>query len=420
MSIFLFVCLLVLLSIQVLTAVFSKDKRQIWSPAVFLCVYFAYYIVVPFLKGGGIASDRAQVLLILGVILFFVVFQLTFLFLPGKYSFPKLNALINEKKALRIALILFFVAFVGNGIFNGFGISILSTNSREDIMFDENESFGHIEMYITYLISLFAFSCPLVYVAKKKITPLLVLLVIVSTAVYIIGGFRYRILVFFVVLAVVYYLYPVARRINWFFVLPMVAALYFLMGVIETTRMYGQGLDINALSELRESGEYKDTKENVLVYEFSASCMEKYKVEEFLLFEPFANAICSPLPRSLFPWKPKGTYMREANIKIYGTVAHGNAFLNITEAYLSFGWLGIIFYALFLGWLSKVFWTNFLANSRSVGAILLLALYNGTLYQIIARGYMAQALTTFLYYVVVPFLLVMLFNFLTKVFTPNA
>ena len=77
---------------------------------------------------------------------------------------------------------------------------------------------------------------------------------------------------------------------------------------------------------------------------------------------------------------------------------------------MSFWWVGIIFYAAFLGWLSKIFWNNYLLNPSSLGAIVLLGLYNATLYQIIARGYMAQALTTFIYYVFVPFWLIFIFE----------
>ncbi|MCQ2139763.1 MAG: hypothetical protein MJZ09_05265 [Bacteroidales bacterium] len=414
MAIFLLVLLSLLMAFQLSVAVISKDKKQIFSPAIFLSIYLTYYIVLPFLKGGGNASEKAQILLIAGALIFYIVFQIAFQYLPGKYSFPKVNSLLTTDNSFIIAIVLFMIAFVGNGIFNGFGVSILSSNSREDIIFDEGDSFGHIEMYVTYLISLFTFACPLIYISKKRITPLLLVMMVISMAIYIIGGFRYRILVFFVVFAVVYYLYPTARRINLFIVLPLVIALYLLMGVIETTRMYGQGLDAAALKELTQSGEIREAREDVLVYEFSAECMDRYKVDDFILFEPLVNAVCSPLPRSIFPWKPKGTYMREANMKIYGTVAHGNAFLNITEAYISFGWLGIILYALFMGWLSRVFWSNYLSNSSSIGSIVLLALYNGTLYQVIARGYMAFALTTFLYYIVIPFILVLIYNFIMR------
>lgn len=414
MAIFLFVILLVLILFQVGTSWLSKDKRQIWSPAVFLCIYLSYYIILPFLKGGGIASESGQVYLLIGTILFFVVFQIAFIFIPASYSFPRINSLIRQENALFIAFFLFTLAFLGNGIFNGFGLSVLSNNSRDDIIFDEDAYYGHTQMYITYLISLFPFASSLIYIAKKKITPLFVIFSLIALIIYIIGGYRYRILIFAVVFMVVYYLYPYARSVKVFVLLPFALVLYLMMGVIENTRMYGQGLDIAALSELRESGEVKEAKENVLVYEFSAECMKRYDLEDYLLFEPTFNALCSPLPRSIFPWKPKGTYMREANVRIYGTIAHGCAFLNITEAYVSFGWLGVVFYALFLGWLSRVFWTNYLNNSNSICAISLLALYNGTLYQIIARGYMAQALTTFIYYVVVPVLLVILCNFLIR------
>ena len=180
------------------------------------------------------------------------------------------------------------------------------------------------------------------------------------------------------------------------------------MGVMEAARMYGRGLDISVVTEIQRTGEIKEASENLMVYEFSAECMDKYDLEDLILFEPVANAVLMPIPRALFPWKPKGTYMRDANIKIYGTITRGNAFLNITEAYVSFGWFGILIYAWFLGWLSKLFWNNYVRNKESIGAVALLGLYNATLYQIIARGYMAQALTTFIYYVFMPFWLLMI------------
>lgn len=414
MSVFLFVVVLLLILTQFIRAFSSKDKRQIWSPSVFLSIYLSYYIIVPYFRGGGTASEKGQIMLLAGTALFYLVFQAVFVFSKKKYTFPKLNSLFQENNELFLAVILFIVAFLGNGIFNGFDISILSGNSLEDIYFDESSAYGHSDQYIAYLISLFPVSCSLLFAAKKRITPLLLILMLVALSIYVIGGFRYRILIFFIVFATFFYLYPKVRGINYFVVIPVFLVVYFSMGVIEKTRMYGQGLDANALLELRESGNISESEENMFVYEFSAECMGRYKVEDFLLFEPLANAVCSPLPRSLFPWKPKGTYLREANIRIYGTISRGCAYLNITEAYLSFGWLGIIIYALVLGLLSRMVWTNYLANSGSIGAILLLGLFNGTLYQIIARGYMSQALTTFIYYVVIPFFLAAVYKFLTR------
>ena len=108
-------------------------------------------------------------------------------------------------------------------------------------------------------------------------------------------------------------------------------------------------------------------------------------------------------PRTVFPWKPDGGYTRDANMVVFGTIEYGSAFFNYVEAYISFGWLGIILYGLFLGLFANIFWRNYLLHPNSIGAILLLALFNAVLFVVFSRGYMAQALTTYMYYIPVSY-----------------
>lgn len=408
MSLILFVILLVLFAIDVLPNVFSKNKASIWSPITFLCVYLAYYVLMPYIKGGTNASEEGQTYLLLGTFLFYVVFRFVFKNVSPTHIFASFNKAIDPHNATKVALWLFVIAFIGYGIFNGFSLSVFSNASRDDLVFNENGSYGHSEMYITYLISIFTFSSALLYASKGKVNLLFLFIVFLSVIIYIIGGFRYRILILLVTVSTVVYLYPNPKRIKYHIIVPLAIIVYLGMGVMEATRIYGKGLDLQRILELQKSGKVKEASENMMVYEFSAECMEKYNIDDLILFEPIATAICMPIPRSIFSAKPKGEYMREANMKIYGTITTGNAFLNITEAYVSFWWFGIIFYAAFLGWLSKLFWSNYLRNSSSMGAVILLGLYNAALYQIIARGYMAQALTTFVYYVFMPYWLIFL------------
>lgn len=416
MSTILFSILVILFGIDIISKVKSKDKSLIWQPTTFLIIYLSYYVLLPFFKGGenvingggSDASDYSQMLLLLGTLLFYLVFRLVYDKSKPKIEFRLLNSLLTENNAIRSSVILFALAFVGYGIFNGFSLSIFSADSKTDMVFNEEGSYGHTEMYITYLISLFTFCCAVVYAIKQKISTLFVIMIVLSLIIYIIGGFRYRILMLFVAVFTAMYLFPEPRNIKYQIVVPLFLVMYAFMGIMEAARMYGKGLDISAITEIQKTGEIKEASENMMVYDISAKCMEKYDFDDYIYFEPITTAVLMPIPRALFPWKPKGTYIRDANLKLYGTIAHGNAFLNITEAYISFGWFGIIIYAWFLGWLSKLFWYNYKKNLNSIGAVTLLALYNAALYQIIARGYMAQALTTFIYYVFMPFWMIML------------
>lgn len=416
MSTILFSILVILFGIDIISKVRSKDKSLIWQPTTFLIIYLSYYVLLPFFKGGqnvisgggSDASDYSQMLLLLGTLLFYLVFRLVYDKSRPKIEFRRLNSLLTENNVIRCSVVLFALAFVGYGIFNGFSLSIFSADSKTDMVFNEEGSYGHTEMYITYLISLFTFCCAVVYAIKQKISALFVIMIVLSLIIYIIGGFRYRILMLFVTVFTVMHLFPKPKNIKYQIVVPLFLVMYAFMGIMEAARMYGKGLDISAVTEIQKTGEIKEASENMMVYDISAKCMEEYDFEDYIYFEPIATAALMPVPRALFPWKPKGTYIRDANLKLYGTISHGNAFLNITEAYISFGWFGIIIYAWFLGWLSKLFWYNYKKNLNSIGAVALLALYNATLYQIIARGYMAQALTTFIYYVFMPFWIIML------------
>lgn len=416
MSTILFSILVILFGIDIISKVRSKDKSLIWQPTTFLIIYLSYYVLLPFFKGGqnvisgggSDASDYSQMLLLLGTLLFYLVFRLVYDKSRPKIEFRRLNSLLTENNVIRCSVVLFALAFVGYGIFNGFSLSIFSADSKTDMVFNEEGSYGHTEMYITYLISLFTFCCAVVYAIKQKISALFVIMIVLSLIIYIIGGFRYRILMLFVTVFTVMHLFSKPKNIKYQIVVPLFLVMYAFMGIMEAARMYGKGLDISAVTEIQKTGEIKEASENMMVYDISAKCMEEYDFEDYIYFEPIVTAALMPVPRALFPWKPKGTYIRDANLKLYGTISHGNSFLNITEAYISFGWFGIIIYAWFLGWLSKLFWYNYKKNLNSIGAVALLALYNAALYQIIARGYMAQALTTFIYYVFMPFWIIML------------
>lgn len=405
-----FIILSLLIIGNVVPKMLCNDKKHIWSPVVFVSVYLSYYTLLPYVKGVETVTEQEASLLLLATILFYLSFTVAFYCLIPKISFRKYNEFFNRNNSFKIAILLFGIAFLGYGIYNGFSLTIVSTAATKNMEFSKDAAYGHTEMYVVHLISLFAFSCSLLYAAKQKFSVLFFILFGLSLIIYVIGGFRYRILVLLVSVFTVRYLYPCPKKINYYVILPIIAVTYLSMGVMESTRMYGRGLNEKALDKITRSGKIKDASENMNVYEFSAKCMNRYDINNVIGLEPLKTALSMPIPRSVFPSKPKGDYLRKANVSVYGTVSRGNAFLCITEAYVSFWWLGVVVYGFFLGWLSKVFWNNYLNNLSSIGAVVLLGLYNGILYVFISRGYMAQDLTLFVYYILVPIWAVLLCN----------
>lgn len=395
--------------VTVACALSSKDRTKIWSPIMFVNVYLAYYLILPFFKDDSLAFgqplDGALPYLFLGGVVSLGAIYIGFNFRLERCIFKKYNEYFNCGNSLKIGVWLFVVGFVSYVLFNGFRLSVFSNSSYAPAAFDPNASYGHTDTYITNLISLFCTSVCLLYVARKNKSKqwLIVVASALALSIYLIEGFRFRILVLVVAFLVFYYLYPTVKKVNYMKLLLIGAVVYVGMNIVEMTRNYGHGLDLKRMQNIDAEDLNRGAAENRFVYEFSALVMERYSGKERIYFEPITTAICMPIPRAIFPDKPKGLYLREANMAVLHTLEYGAAFLYFVEAYLAFGWAGIIFQGLFIGFLSRIFWDNYQRNRESIGAILLLALYNGVLYVIISRGYLAQVFTTYMYFVIIPF-----------------
>ena len=106
--------------------------------------------------------------------------------------------------------------------------------------------------------------------------------------------------------------------------------------------------------------------------------------------------------------------MRDIQNKILGTDEMGAAFLHYAEFYYAFGWIGVIINGLLIGVLSKMFWVNFLRKKEELISILILGLFNGFLYIIISRGYLAQQFISFVYFILIPITFIKIFKQIMK------
>ena len=195
-----------------------------------------------------------------------------------------------------------------------------------------------------------------------------------------------------------WHLYPYPKRINYKVLLPVAFAAYSLFALMDGARRYGAGLDRDAVANFNLS-ENKGASENSNVFTFTGYTITRYVDQEKIYFEPLWCAITLPIPRAIFHDKPDANYIRKVSTFEFG----GAAFMYYAEAYMSFGWIGVFLYGLFIGWLSRHVWNYYVSNRKNINAILFLAIFNGTTYVIISRGYMAQAFQTFIYFVFLPF-----------------
>ena len=396
-------------------AVLSTDRSKILSPITIISLVYIYYCVVPFFTAGNenySVGPETNIDIFHGAaLLSYCTILVGFYFFNPTLKFKKWNNCFNDKNILTYAVVYFIIAFIGYSSFRGFHFSIFS----DDIIHELNhDSLEHYFIELIYLHEA-AFALFLMHNIKKKGIKWYYLLMIYVFIIFIFAGTRARLVILFAAALTSFYLYPKPKRVNYLMIGGLLVIVFLFFSVMDQTRQYSKGLNREALATMS----YEDIKsgpdENAAVYWFSAVVMDWVDENgQYVYFEPIVNAVLSPIPRSVFPWKPGGEYLMESQNKIIGTTDHGAIFLNFTEGYYSFGWLGVILYGLIFGWLSKVFWVNYKRNQQSIGAILALALYNGLCYNLISRGYLATSLINFIYIVCLPFWIARVINAILK------
>ena len=416
LSILFIVILTLLIGIQLTRAFVSPDKAKIWSPLTFIGATLVYYIIIPSLfsmKGYQISNIKGQWLFYLSAVLFYC-FVLVGFHVQVKGRFPRWNKLITSNKVVSYGLFLFVIALLCYIPFRGFRTTLWDSDATL-----VTERTGFVSYFID-LISLLCASCGLLLMGAKKGVKILNLFLFLGVlyltfVVYVVAGFRFRLVYLVLILFTIYHLYSRPKRVNFLLILGVGIPIFFLFAAMDTSRNYGRGLNRESLQEITIDEMEKGSRENAAVLYFSTLCTDYYNdTKEYVGFEPIINAVFMPFPRALFPWKPEGLYIREAQLKTLGSYDAGAAFLSFTEGFISFGWFGVVLYGFLIGLLSSLFWRNYDENRGSIGAILLLALFNGFCYQWVSRGYLGGNLNSFLYFVIVPFWLLSIAKFFKR------
>ncbi|WP_028904489.1 O-antigen polymerase [Prevotella sp. P6B4] len=412
-SLIFLVVLCVLIGGTLLKLWLSRDKSAIWSPLTFICLTLIYYIVIPSFQGLRLYDAHAvqgQYLFYIASVLFYSCVLIGFSW-KQRPRFKKWDDYFTPQNAQMVGAVLFIFALACYVPFRGFRTTIWA-----DDAYIGSARTGFVSYFID-LISLFCFACGLLYMYwrsnQSRLKSGIVFLVVLylTIVVYIVGGFRYRLVMLILSLATVYHLFPKPKRINYPIVLSVGIAAYLLFAVMDVSRNYGAGLNRETVMQVSLSDAKKGAGENVDVCCFSIASIDYYNRNGgYSLFEPITTAVLMPIPRAIFPSKPDGRYMREAQVRIIGDSSGGAAFLCFAEAFISFGMIGVIIYGLFFGWFARIFFNNYRRNRESMGAILLLALFNGFCYQWLSRGYLAGNFNDFVYFVILPFWLTTLFR----------
>lgn len=382
--------------------VLDEDKSKLWQPINVVSLVYIYYCIMPVFFSEGrynITPNMRPYLCDIGALISY----LSLLWGYSRYTtkeFVNWNAIFTPQNAMKIGIALLLIGMICYIPFRGFTTSISYTKGIADYNRDGFTS------YFIGMISLFCAACSLSVVALKynKWNIIGFIVVWLSFIIYIIGGFRFRLVALIFAILIPFYLFPKIKKPNYVWLAAIAVVAYLGFAVMDKARVYGQGIDMSRVAKMTFEDASKGAQENEAVYYYSVLCMNYIEDSgDYKYFDPIVNAVLMPVPRFLFPWKPKGDYMFSVMKNTLGSSKTGAASMMFVEAFMAFGWLGIIVFFYLFGWLAKVVWDNYIKNSDSIGAILLLALFNGFIYTFLSRGYLAQSLVTFIYYVILPF-----------------
>ena len=407
--------LTLLIAVNIIRPVFARDKAKIWSPITTISLVYIYYCLMPYY--GGQMEDYAIDEATNKGYLFHTAALLSYICILIGFSkssptnFRRWNTLFDEENAGKYGMALFLVGLACYVPFRGLHFTFVQNETHEWMQ-------GGPVYYFITMIDLFSIAAALLLVRLKKnwkqiyyLLPFWIMLV-----TFIFAGTRWRIVVYTITLLTTYYLFPRPKKVNVLFVGALAVVLFLGFSIMDQTRKYSQGIDMEAASQLEFDDIKGGARENYSVYWFSMLSMRQlHDTGERVYFQPALTALLMPLPRAVFPWKPDAKYLDRMERIIIGSDEGGAAFLNFVESYMSFGWFGVIFMGWLLGWLARKFWDNYRNNPQSVGAVIALGAFSGVCYCIISRGFLASTLTNVIYVVYLPFWLCSLFKrFLTK------
>ena len=231
--------------------IFSRDSSKVFSPLMFIVVYFTYYILVPyfFSKGDiyGRNNSESVPYLMWGALISLSSILLGFQCSIQWKFFRRLNQLYNNNNIFYIGCMLFILGLSSYVFVKGFAFNVIAV--QEEVFVAGDNIFNHKDTYITNFVSLLPAAAILIYASNTK-RWISFIVIFFAILIALMGGGRWRFVTILVPFFCFIHLYPYPRKINYKIWIPIAVITILAMGVIEKTRNYGSGLDIEALQKM--------------------------------------------------------------------------------------------------------------------------------------------------------------------------
>lgn len=393
--------------------IFNKNKLAVFSPILFIAIiYLVYTVVGPiiFLNNEINVFPEAYIRPFyssawLGSLISLGCISLAYYF-PVLMARPRPEKVPNnQNKAFLIgfsicALGLCMYAAVNPGKFLA-QLNPLNVGKVEEDM-EIGGFVNYIANGISFVISglaIMLISLPKHLFATQRF--IFGVLLLISAALFVSIGFRYRILMLFVTLFFAYFLHKGARP-SLTLIITSALVLVMSIGIIGETRTYGSGIKLEGIAKKQSRDILIDGFKDANIFPISGAVINAVPGRvPFVGLQLLKNVLIFPIPRSILPGKNTDAYIRNP-IKTYRPLrqieAHKwAAMMYYAEWYIAFGWAGLVFISLVIGFLYRYLWEWVLVNLGNPSIIALYAISCSFLYIFISRGYLPNIVMSFFY-----------------------
>lgn len=383
----------------------SGGRLWIWSPLSVLCVIYFYYLVLGPAQA-VISGDTTERLVnmrpfyssaLLGGFISLVFICLGYV--SNRKRGKKMQQVPNQDKWLSyygkwitmLGFILFTISTKGN---------ITQLINPLDAQSVPERAGGSFANYLNLSVNFLITGITLLFihfVRTKKGLLWFAIPFVLALGIYTSIGFRYRLILLLGSVVASYYLTK-RIRLSALVATAGVFLLITLMGIINLTRTYNRGLNLESIEQEDSRSFFESGLRESLIFQCTGAAIELVpETYEHVGFQPIISTLLFPIPRAIYPEKESARYLFDFLDHLFGPYGQGAAMMSFGEYYLAFGWPGLIIGSFLIGWFSRRLWNWFLANQRNPFVIAAYASTIMYLYVVISRGYLPQVTMLFFF-----------------------
>jgi hypothetical protein len=220
--------------------------------------------------------------------------------------------------------------------------------------------------------------------------------------IYFSIGFRYRLVILVVSAGIIYFVRRQIRpRLSQ--VIAVLVVVFFVAGYVGQARDFFRTGGLSGSAEVGSSrGLFESARADTRIFEGFMAVMDAVprRIDHAGL-EPLTYVFVLPIPRQIWREKPHPEYLSKIpeSFSTRGSSAAGAAIPNFGEYYLAFGWVGLVVGSMMFGLGARALWAFYREGPDNPFIQVIFAISVPFLFQVITRGYLAQIVQEWAFFV---------------------